>query len=415
MHRACSLSMPFPDTIAGLLRADPIVVTGTGCVSRAGTGTAPLWEAVHQGKPGGRSETIALPQGTVDLPAALAPPPAHRLAGKVDRSVLFALAAAAEAWKQAGGETIDPQQRAVVAGTSRGPHHVWTHTENLLRNGRKLPPRLATAGTLAALSGAIAAEIHAHGPGFTVSATCASGASAIAAAAEMLLLGRAGIVVAGGAEAPLTPAVILSMQSTGLLGTHEDPARACRPFDRTRDGMLPGEGAGFLVMERLSHARHRGATVLAQLSGWATAVKGEGRAGVAGDGHALARVMQETLATAGLPPEAVDYLNAHGTGTPLNDRAEAAAIRAVFPAPPPLSSTKAVTGHCLGASPGMEAVIAVECLRHQWLPGSVNTTEPEFDLPFIPAPGRPGKVRHVLSSSLGFWGFHAALLFSSPP
>lgn len=407
--------MSFPSTIASLLESDPVVVTGTGCVSCAGTGSAALWDAARNGRPGGRLIEVALPQGRLSLPAAPAQDLAHRLSGKVDRSVLFALTAATEAWEQAQGCTTDPYGRAVVAGTSRGPHHVWTHTEDLLRTGRKLPPRLATAGTLAALSGAIAGEIKALGPGFTVSATCASGASAIAAAAEMLLLGRARIVVAGGAEAPLTPAVLLSMQSARLLGTHDDPARACRPFDRTRDGMLPGEGAAFLVMERLSHARQRGATVLARLSGWATAVEGEGRAGVAGDGHVLARVMQETLQTAGLPPEAVDYINAHGTGTPLNDRAEAAAIHAVFPAPPPLSSTKAVTGHCLGASPAMEAVLSVDCLRHQWLPGSVNTREPEFDLPFVTAAGRPGRVRHVLSSSLGFWGFHAALLFSPPP
>lgn len=398
--------------IQSWLASDPIAITGSGCVSCAGTGVPALWAAVMAGRAAGQWENFS---GTRLAVASAGMLPRHPLTGKVDRSVHMALLAANEAWSQAGAPGIEPEKVSVVAGTSRGPHDIWNATADAVESGRRLLPRLVTAGTVAALSGAIARHCQATGPGCTVSATCASGAAAIAAAADLLLLGRAEMVIAGGADAPLNAGILCGMESAGVVGRHSDPSLACRPFDEARNGMLPAEGAAFLVMERLSHARARGASVIGLLSGWAMATEGEGRSGVPRDGHTLSRVMDTAMATAGLRPDQISYLNAHGTGTQLNDHAEAAALTATFLSPPPVSSTKAVTGHSLGASPAIEAVICLEALRHQWLPGSVNTLAPAFPLPFVPPAGRPGDLRHTLSASLGFWGYHAALVISSPP
>ncbi len=409
--------MPTNVALRQLLTGDPIVITGEGAVTRFGAGAEPLWQAIGDCLRGGDWLHFATPAGEHRVAAASAGDlPAHPLRGKVDRSVLMALMAGTEAWAQAGGPGIaPPEEVAVVAGTSRGPSHVWSAIEKNLQSSRRLPPRLAVSGTLASLSGAIAQATGALGPGHTVSATCASGANALVAAAEMLLLGKARAVIAGGADAPLTPGVLLGMESAGLLAHHDlDPSLACRPFDRDRNGLLPGEGAAFFVLERKSHATARGARILGTLAGWATATDGEGRAGVAADGHALHRVMQQALDLAGLAPWKIQYVNTHGTGTPLNDRAEATALRRLFgPAIPPLSSTKAITGHCLGASPAIETLLCLRALREGFLPAAVNTFHPCFDLPFIPEPGLSCHATHALSTSLGFWGYHAALVFSA--
>lgn len=400
-----------------LLAGDPVVVTGIGSVCCAGAGVAALWEAVKTGRPGGAWYSFSSGGRECRFPAATAANVApHPLAGKVDRSVALAMQAATEAWQQAAVKGVPAEEVSVVAGTSRGPHHTWTETESAMRSGKRLPPRLAAAGSVASLSGALAQITGARGPGSTVSATCASGAVAIACAAEMLALGRTRIALAGGADAPLNAGVLLGMESAGLLGKHADAALACRPFDRSRNGLLVGEGAAFLVLERASSALARGAPVLGILSGWASATDGEGRAGVALDGHVLLRTIASALDLAGLAPEEIGYINAHGTGTILNDQAESAALRAAFPAgPPPVSSTKAVTGHCLGASPAIEAVICLEAIRHGWLPGSLNAFDPDpaCALPLIIGQGRAASVKHAISGSLGFWGYHAALVFSA--
>lgn len=401
-------------TLRKLLETDPVVITGMGSLCCAGTGVAALWHAVETARPGGKWRQFSSHGHECRFPAASVPSiPWHPLAGKVDISVLMGIHAASEAWKQAAVDGVPDAEISVVAGTSRGPHQVWMATDDALRSGKRVLPRLAAAGTIASLSGAIAQVTGARGPGTTVSATCASGAVAIAQAAEMLALGRTRVALAGGADAPLNPGVLLGMQSAGLLGRHEDAALACRPFDRKRNGLLPGEGSGFLVLERASSARDRGAKVLGTLSGWATATEGEGRAGVATDGRALARVLASALDLAGIAPCEVDYVNAHGTGTMLNDAAEAAALGTAFASGiPPISSTKAVTGHCLGASPALEAVICIQALQRGWLPASVNTAQPGFDLPFVTGTGRRAPLRHAVSASLGFWGYHAALVFS---
>jgi 3-oxoacyl-[acyl-carrier-protein] synthase II len=259
----------------------------------------------------------------------------------------------------------------------------------------------------------------------TLSATCASGAVAISYAAEQLLLGHAEVMLAGGADAVRNGLVFPGMAGAGLLGSHAEAGRVCRPFEASRNGLLLGEGAGFLVLERASHAAARGARPLARLAGWGqTMHDGAGKTGLSEDGGALAGAMRRALTMAGIESPAaggweVGYVNAHGTGTPLNDRAEVAALRTVFgDRLPPVSSTKPVTGHCLGATPVMEAVVAMAALAGGWLPPQPECQEVDPGLAPLAVPREAGLALGeglAMSNSLGFWGYHASLIFGRVP
>jgi len=409
-----------PHRLKELLKDDPIVITGTGVHSAAGTDVASLWESVSEGRT--PAAEVDLGDGNV-FPGCVTNDvkgdDPRLLAGRrTDRSVQLALSAATEAIDQAalGGE-IDPAMVAVIAGTSRGPQHQWEVAKNNLDAGKRMRPTLAATGTVACLSGLLAQQLGAEGSGFTVSATCASAANAIALGAQQLLVGSADVVIAGGSDAPIHPLVLKGMESAGMLGAHEDPTLACRPFDARRNGLIVGEGAGFLVLERASHARSRNAEVLAKLSSWSSATKGQGKTGICEDGSGLRRVMTEVLSMAGVRAEDVGYINAHGTATQLNDRVEAAVLRELFGDRVPVSSTKPVTGHCLGGTPGIEAVICVEALRHDALPMTVGLEEVDPDcngVDHILANKREATVDHIISQSIGFWGYHACLMFGNP-
>ena len=230
----------------------------------------------------------------------------------------------------------------------------WNESLELARSGRRQwPPSLAAHSTLDSLSGALSMTLGASGPCLTVSCTCASAAHAIALAAQQIMLGEAEVMIAGGADAPLHDAVIRQILATGILGSHADPRRACRPFDASRNGTLIGDGAAFLVLESLESARRRGVPVRARLVGWAMGADATHRTSPREDGEGLVRVMRRALRLARLGPEEIDYVNAHGTGTLLNDRIEALAMRTLLGDRlhrVACSSTKPVTGHCLGAS-----------------------------------------------------------------
>ena len=207
--------------------------------------------------------------------------------------------------------------------------------------------------------------------------------------------------------------------AAGLVATHPDPRQACRPFDRQRNGILPGEGAAFLVIETAAHAGRRGKTPLAMLSGWAMGAEAHNRVATRADGAGLTRVIRQTLHRAAIDPSQVGYINAHGTGTTLNDAAEAAAIEAVFgpaDAGPLVSSTKPITGHTFGAAPAIESVVAIEALRRRLAPPNWNCSDPDpaFSLNLVGETPRPIGLPYVLSLSLGFWGNAAALLFRAP-
>jgi 3-oxoacyl-[acyl-carrier-protein] synthase II len=399
-----------------------IVVTGMGVIAAAGDSPEALWRAVVRGaSPAVHFSDPAVP-GSPVIPACVVAGPGEealkqRRSHKMDRCVQLALEAAVQAHSDAGLGTRlpDPSSIGIVAGTSRGPMRKWTESLELSRARRRmLPPSLAAHSTLDSLSGALSVEIGACGPCLTVSATCASAAYAIALAAQQIMLGEAEVMIAGGSDAPLEDAVIRQILPTGILGSHDDPRQACRPFDVTRNGTLIGDGAAFLVLESLESARRRAVPIHARLIGWAMGAEATHRTSPRDDGDGLMRVMRRALNVAGKGPGEIDYVNAHGTGTPLNDRAESIAIGTLLGDHVPCSSTKPVTGHCLGASAALEAVVSVLALREQVAPPTANFREldPEYSLDVVSGCARPMNMRIAMSNSLGFWGKIASLIFA---
>lgn len=409
------------EVLSRLLRETPIVVTGCGAVSAAGGSVNDLWRRAQQGsspaevrdfKLGGQVRPIAVCAASTPDPNE----PQLRPVRRMDRAVQFAWLSARQALDQAGIDPRTARNLGVICGSSRGP--LGKVEEGFRRaDSKRFPPSLSADCTFAALSGALAQALEAAGPSATISATCASGAYAIALAAEQILLGKADLFLAGAAEAPLVPAVIAQLDAAGVLGSHAEAARTCRPFDRTRNGLCLGEGAALLVLETEQSAARRGAPPLARLSGWGLCVDDSGRAGVNESGRGLITAATQALHAAGLVQTDVDYVNAHGTGTRLNDAAEARALRQLFGAHAdslPCSSTKPITGHCLGATPALEAVITIEALRRGIVPPTANCRQPDPECAIQPqAEGAaPAALRHAMSNSLGFWGYHASLVFS---
>lgn len=407
--------------LAKLLRDNPIAITGTGCFSAAGNSVEQLWKAasagqslaawrefVDHGRPV-RFAVCAAPE--IDIAA-----PELRLVRKADRSAQMAVLAAGQAWTQARLSGVYPPGRTgVMLGSSRGTVGKMAEAFSASACGG-IMPSMSAQSSPGALSGAVAQLFELKGPGMTASATCASAAFAIALAAEQILLGTADAMLAGGAEAPLNAVILTQLQAAGVLGFHEDASQTCRPFNATRNGMVLGEGSAFLALEPARLAERRGARVLGLLTGWSMSVDGFGRAGVREDGAALFEAMEQALALAGIPPEKIGYVNAHGSGTALNDAAEAQAMSRLFGAHAvPCSSTKPVTGHCLGATPALEAVLCLEALRRKELPLAVNCAQPDSNCPvrLVNGSASTAPLAAVMSNSLGFWGYHASLVFSA--
>lgn len=398
-----------------------VVITGMGVCTAAGASLDELWQNVLAGHSpaawrvmADRSQIAVC--AVQELP--LRPPGAPHLC-HLDRSVLLAQSAAAHAWHDAGLDVgkPDPERLGIMCGTSRGPHESFAQSMIELASGR-MRPRLAPNSTIATLSGALSATFGAQGPCMTISATCASSAAAIALGAQQILLGTADVVLAGGAEAPLTDVILAQLQSARVVGSSDDPKRTCRPFDRSRNGTILGEGASFLVLEALETAQARGARVLARLAGWAVGSESGERTAASENGEGLCRAMRQALVLAALPASAIGYINLHGTGTILNDRIEPRAIERLFGshfASVPCSSTKPVTGHCMGAGAAIEAVITVLALRSGSLPPTINCLEkdPECRLDLITLAPRARSIDAALSTSSGFWGVNAALVFTA--
>jgi 3-oxoacyl-(acyl-carrier-protein) synthase len=410
--------------LANLLRENPIVVTGMGSFGSTGDSVDALWAAVIAGKSPaawrefemeeqrGRFAVCSAPE-LEELQAELHP------VRKLDRCVQIGWLAARQAWAQAEFTDAYPSERTgIMVGSSRGPLGKCGESFGL-KDRQKFPPSLSANSTFGCISGALAQRFKLRGPGATISATCASAAFAISLAAEQILLGKADAMIVGGTEAPLNFTVLAQLQSSGVLGFHEDARRTCRPFDATRNGIILGEGSAFMVLESAHTAAARGATALARLTGWAGCLDGSGRVGVHEDGAGLLQVMEQALQVAGLGAGQIDYINAHGTSTKMNDLAEARAIKKLLKERAtivPCTSTKPVTGHCLGATPAIEAVLCIEALRRQQIPPTANCLQPD-PLCLInaqPSNAQSAPLKHVMSNSLGFWGYHAALIFSKP-
>lgn len=394
---------PGPDAV--------VVITAMGVWSAAGTTPRALGEAVLAGHSPAAWHTFGHQRVLACVAPDPPPFPAFPQARRMDRSVRLALAAAAAAVDDARLGQLDPARVAVLVGNSRGPAGQWSQPP-----GGRVRPTQAAHTAIASLSGALSIAFRFRGPCLTLSATCASAAHAIAFGELLLRSGTVDAVLAGGAEAPLVPALLEQFAAAGLLAPGPEPSRACRPFDLHRDGIVPGEGAAFLVLETAAHARARGVPRLARLAGSALGAESHNRVAARADGDGSVETMRLALARAGLTPDHIGHVNAHGTGTRVNDTAEAAALHRVFGlglATLPVSSTKPVTGHTFGAAAALEAVATLEALRRRVAPPTAGFTTPDPALDLLPVHGapRPFDAPHAMSNSLGFWGNTASLIF----
>ncbi|HEY67272.1 MAG TPA: beta-ketoacyl-ACP synthase II [Thermoflexia bacterium] len=404
-----------------------VVVTGLGAVTPLGNDVPTMWDSLVAGRSGVGPIThfdasdmeVRIAAEVKDFdPVTLF---GRREARRNDRFTLFALEAARQAVADANLEFSDGLEQAtgVLIGTGiGGVLTLLANYEVLQKRGpRRVSPFMIPMMMPNAASAAIAIAYGLRGPNFSLSSACATGSHAIGEAARMVRYGQAEVMICGGSEAAITPLSVAAFKNMGALSTRNDePERACRPFDAGRDGFVIGEGAGILVLESLEHARRRGAHIYAELVGYGATADAFHVAAPDETGGGAALAMERALRDAGLSPEEVDYINAHGTSTPLNDRIETQAIRTVFgPHADRLavSSTKSMLGHLMGAAGAAEAIACVKSLETGWVHPTVNyeTPDPECDLDYVPNQARYAQPRVALSNSFGFGGHNGCLVF----
>ncbi len=407
--------------------SDRIVVTGMGAISPVGHDVQALWNAVLEGHSGiGPITAFDATDYQTKIAAEVQgfDPDSHfgaKVARRMDRFIQFAVYAAQQAVADAGLRiTEDNADRAaVIVGSGVGGMNTLVEQVHVLdqKGPRRVSPLFVPMMLTDSAAGQVAIELGARGPNLAVVSACASGANAIGEAAEIIRRGAADIALCGGAEASILPLAIAAFNVMGALSIdNDDPPHACRPFDATRGGFVMGEGAGILVLEAEKHARARGATILAALDGYGSTADAYHIVAPVEDGRGAAKSMLAALATAQMPLDEVGYINAHGTGTKLNDLAETRAIKAVFGEQAhrvPVSSTKPVTGHLLGAAGAIEAIICVKALQEGIIPPTHNLQhpDPECDLDYVSAGPRRAQLGAVLSNSFGFGGHNATLAF----
>jgi 3-oxoacyl-(acyl-carrier-protein) synthase len=408
--------------IANLLREKAIVVTGMGSFSVAGDSVEALWKKAVAGRSLAAWRNFTNGNGNSCFAVCSAPAvdvsrPELRSVRKLDRSVQMAWLAANQALEEARlANVYAPERIGIMIGSSRGP--LGKRIEFVRKNNGKITPSMVSDSAFGSLTGALAQSFKLRGPGASVSATCASAAVAIGLGAEQILLDRADAMLVGGTEAPLHPALLEQLRATGVMGFHEEAEQTCRPFDVARNGIVVGEGSAFFVLESARAAAARGVEALARLAGWSLTLDNCGRTGVDHEGSALVHTMRQALQLARFCPNDIDYINAHGTGTQLNDSAEAQAVKTLFGTEAKnvsCSSTKPITGHCLGATPALEAILSIEALRRQIIPPTANCSsqDPACDINVQVLTAQPAQLSAAMSNSLGFWGYHASLIFSN--
>jgi len=404
-----------------------IVVTGLGLVSAVGIGTEESWKSVLAGDTGiapitrfdttGFACTIAAEVKGFDPLQFIE----KKELKKMGLFIQYALAAAEFAMKQANLKVTPEmaERTGVFLGSGIGGFDVIEreHIELLKGGPRKISPFFIPASIVNLAAGHVSIRHGAKGPNSAPCTACSSSAHAVGDAFRTIARCDADVMICGGSEAAITPMGVGGFAAMRALSTHNDePERACRPFDKNRDGFIIGEGSGVLILEELEFARRRGATILAEIIGYGMSGDAFHITQPSEDGDGAYRAMRNALADAKLQPEQVDYINSHGTSTPFNDRLETLAIKRLFGEHAhklAVSSTKSMTGHLLGGAGGLEAGFSVLSLRDQIIPPTINyeTPDPDCDLDYTPNKARPHPLETVLSNSFGFGGTNAALLF----
>ncbi|GAC1035037.1 beta-ketoacyl-ACP synthase II [Pseudomonas sp. No.21] len=419
------------------MNSQRIVVTGMGLVSPLGCGVETAWQRLLAGRSGLR----ALPEDTVrDLatkvggsvptreedpeggfdPDSAAPPKEQK---KMDRFILFALAAADEALQQAGWVADSDEKKvrtATVIGSGIGGFGAIADAVRTTdgRGPRRLSPFTIPSFLVNLAAGHVSIRHGFQGPIGAPVTACAASVQAIGDAARMIRSGEVDIALCGGAEASIDRVALAGFAAARALSTdfNDHPEQASRPFDSRRDGFVMGEGAGMLVIESLDHALARGATPIAELVGYGTSADAYHLTAGPEDGSGAQRAMRTAIAQAGIEPRQIQHLNAHATSTPVGDKGELAAIKAVFGAEGGIavSATKSATGHLLGAAGGLEAIFTVLAIRDQVAPPTLNLEQPDEDaagVDIVHGAARPMTINYALSNGFGFGGVNASALF----
>lgn len=404
-----------------------VVVTGLGAITPVGLDVATSWNALLEGRSGAGPITL-FDASNLDVrfgcevknfdPRAFME---QRDVRRTDRFTQFALGAAREALLDSGisKDNVDTTRVGSIIGTGMGGVQTLVDTiRSLDQRGPARSSPLAVPMLMAnSASAHIAIAYGFRGPNFCVVSACATANNALGEAMEIIKRGDADVMVAGGSDAALVPVALASLGNAGALSKrNDDPTTASRPFDATRDGFVFGEGGAVLILENLEHARKRGARIYAELCGYGTTSDAYHITSPVEGGEGAARAMKLALAKAALQPEDIDYINAHGTSTPLNDKSETAAIKTVFGAHAyklAVSSTKSMIGHLIGAAGAIEAIACVLTIYNSVIHPTINyhTPDPDCDLDYVPNVARKATVRAALSNGFGFGGHNATVIF----
>jgi 3-oxoacyl-[acyl-carrier-protein] synthase II len=406
-----------------------VVVTGMGVISPLGLNVPSTWASLVSGCSGagpitrfdttGFDTKIACEVKNFD--------PANYLdrkeARRMDRYSHYSVAASKEALEDAGLTITDANADdiGVIIGSGVGGIETLSQQFGVLheRGPSRISPFLTTMMAVNIAAGHVSIVCGMRGPNFATSSACASGAHAVGEAFEFVRRGRVPMMAAGGSEAPIVPIGVACFDAMRALSSrNDDPTRASRPFDLNRDGFVIGEAAGMLILEELDHARARGARIYGEIVGYGATADASHVTAPPQGGIGAVKAMQMALRDAGMKPSEIDYINAHGTSTFLNDRAETQAIKTAFGESAyrvPISSTKSMTGHLLGAAGAVETIISLLAIRDGVIPPTINldTPDPECDLDYVPKIARRAPIRTALSNSLGFGGHNATLIVRS--
>ena len=410
-----------------ILQKRRVVVTGVGLVTALGTGTEETWKGLCEGRSGVAAITRF---DTTQFSTRIAAEVKNfdplqwfekKDLKKMDYFIHYAVAAADHAMKQAG-LTITPElaERAgVFIGSGIGGFTVIEREHQAFLEGgpRKISPFFIPSSIINLAAGQVSIRLGARGPNSAPCTACSSGAHAVGDAFRVISRGDADVMICGGSEAAVTPMGVGGFAAMRALSTrNEEPARASRPFDKDRDGFVVGEGAGVLILESLDLAKKRGARIIAEMVGYGMSGDAYHITLPPDDGNGAHRVMLNAITDAGIRADEVQYINAHGTSTPPNDRIETMAIKQLFgdhARKLAISSTKSMIGHLLGAAGAVEAGITSLVVQRNTIPPTINyeTPDPDCDLDYVPNKARPADIRYALSNSFGFGGTNAALLF----